>query len=234
LISLTHAQYFFSTERIARYLTAVGGDTQRAVQLYQLNLELSEAFYGPLAVLEIAVRNRLDAVLQVWTGQRNWLQAQQTGFMRHPLLTFTNARTGQIVRNDFLLKSVQKAERKVRPRLTHNRLVAELTFGFWTELFEPTHYRILAGRPLQIFPARPTTAKRVDIFTRLTRVRHFRNRIYHYEPVCFDGATIGLLKARQVHQDLQELCGWLRPELTPVLATLDRIETVCAKIDSLA
>jgi hypothetical protein len=108
LISLTQAHYFFSTERIARYLTAVGGDTQRAVQLYRLNLELSKAFYGSLAVLEIAVRNRLDAVLQVWTGQRNWLQAQQTGFMRHPLLTFTNARTGKIVRNFSCLNQYRK------------------------------------------------------------------------------------------------------------------------------
>lgn len=110
----------FSTERMSRYLTAAQGQPAAAVRLYQANLRLSEALYSPLALLEVALRNQLNAVLQAHFRQSDWLLTQQTGFMRDPRFRFRNPRTGQLVVNDFLLRSVQGAEKKLRagPRTT--------------------------------------------------------------------------------------------------------------------
>ena len=57
-----------SLERFARYVAWAGGDRQRALDLYTLNTQLSEALYTPLQVLELALRNRVHAVLSAAHG----------------------------------------------------------------------------------------------------------------------------------------------------------------------
>ena len=52
-----------SAERFARYLEWRSGDQARALELYALNMQLSEALYTPLQILEITLRNRIHAVL---------------------------------------------------------------------------------------------------------------------------------------------------------------------------
>ena len=53
----------FSPDRLSTYLTAAGGERERALQLYTRNTQLSAAFYGPLQGLEIALRNALHRQL---------------------------------------------------------------------------------------------------------------------------------------------------------------------------
>lgn len=219
----------FSAERMNRYRAASNGHPDLAVQLYHANLRLSETLYSPLALFEVAFRNQLDHALQRHFRQSNWLLSQQTGFMRHPDFQFRN-RNGQLVFNDFLLRSVQGAEKKLRGRATQNALLSELMFGFWTELFDPTTYRILQGAPLAVFGLKPSRVKRVDVFTRLTAVRKLRNRVYHYEPICLQQQVACLTDLRAVHLHIQELSSWLDASLPPILSTFDRFEDTCQEV----
>lgn len=220
----------FSAERMNRYLAAAHGQPDAAVRLYQANLRLSEALYSPLALLEVALRNQLNTALQVHFQQSDWLLTQQTGFMRDRRFQFRNTRTGRLVVNDFLLRSVQGAEKKLRGQATQSALLSELMFGFWTELFDPTPFRVLQGVPLSIFKQKPAAINRVAIFTRLTEVRKLRNRVYHYEPICLRQQTACLTDLRIMHSYVQELSGWLDADLPAIMAPLDQFEAVCQAV----
>ena len=219
----------FSPERMSRYLTAAQQQPDLAVSLYHANLRLSAALYSPLALFEVAFRNQLNRALQSHFGQQDWLLTQQTNFMRHADFRFRN-RNGQLIFNDFLLRSVQGAEKKLRGRATQSALLSELMFGFWTELFDPTPYRILQGAPLAIFALKPATVKRVDVFTRLTAVRKLRNRVYHYEPICLQRQTACLADLRLMHRYVLELSNWLDAGLAGVIGALDTFETTCQAV----
>ncbi len=52
-----------SLERFNRYLAWANGNRSRALGLYALNMRLSEALYTPMQMLEVALRNRIHAVL---------------------------------------------------------------------------------------------------------------------------------------------------------------------------
>ena len=220
----------FSTQRMSRYLGVAAGQPQVAVQLYHANLRLAEALYSPLALLEVALRNRLNEALQSHFQQADWLLTQQAGFMRDPRFQFRHPRTGQLVYNDFLLRSVQGAEKKLRGRATQSALISELMFGFWTELFDPTPFRVLQGKPLAVFGQKPASIRRVDIFTRLTEVRKLRNRVYHYEPICLQQQTACLTDLRGIHRSIRELSGWLDADLPAIMQPLDRVEEVCQAV----
>lgn len=219
----------FSPERMRRYLVAAHQQPALAVQLYHANLRLSEALYSPLALFEVAFRNQLNTALQLHFQQPDWLLTQQTSFMRHPGFQFRNGR-GQLVVNDFLLRSVQGAEKKLRGRATQSALLSELMFGFWTELFDPTPYRILQGAPLTVFKLKPGSVKRVDIFTRLTAVRKLRNRVYHYEPICLQQQSACLTDLRLIHGYIQQLSSWLSADLASILNIIDTFEETCQAI----
>jgi hypothetical protein len=51
-------------ERMASYLEATGGRADRALRLYIWNVEVSAAFWRPLHLLEIGLRNAIDAQMR--------------------------------------------------------------------------------------------------------------------------------------------------------------------------
>lgn len=129
--------------------------------------------------------------------------------MVHPTLTFRNKRTGKTETNDFLLKAVRGEERKLGNKgitITSGRIIAEQAFGFWTELFENHHYKILKGRPIKAFSNLPSGISHTRVLAELTKVRRFRNRINHNEPVCFVNSAIDLTVTQAVYISIQTCC----------------------------
>ena len=66
----------FSEQRLATYLRATNQDKQQALELYKLNLRLSEALYPLLCVFEITLRNRISSVLVKHYGH-NWFEGHE-------------------------------------------------------------------------------------------------------------------------------------------------------------
>ena len=70
-----------SMERFARCVAWAAGDHERALRLYTLNTQLSEALYAPLQALELSLRNRIHSVMAGSYGER-WFDTD--GLMRAP------------------------------------------------------------------------------------------------------------------------------------------------------
>lgn len=229
-------ELYFSQARSQRYLQATGNDSQRAIHLYKSNLSIAQAFHPLLGVTEVVIRNLLDAKLQAYFGDTEWITNQKNGFMSHASLTYIDKRTGKKETNNYLKNEVRKAEKRLSKSgitITSGRIIAEQTFGFWTDLFEVHHYRLLGGRPIQIFSALPSGYGRKNVLNELHSIRKFRNRINHNEPICFLGNNIDFTYAQAVHQSILNILTWVDPELIAFVADLNSVNQLITNTSSI-
>jgi hypothetical protein len=120
---------------MGRYLAACNNNSKRAMTLYRKNLQLSQELFTIISCFEIALRNSIDQHYLTIHGN-NWLrQAASTCGM------FDNQRCRLTADN------INEAIQKLNANYTHNKLVAELGFGFWRYMFAP-HQFLLAGQSL--------------------------------------------------------------------------------------
>lgn len=148
-------------ERLRPYLRATAQDLPKALALYEQNVALSEALYGLLHWLEVAVRNAVHDALTAGYRTPAW-------YDKAPFSPYWQAE---------VVKAKQKASN------VPGKVVAELTFGFWVELTSRPNQNILwLGHGLRnAFPH--TTLQRDQIHTRLKIIQRLRNRISHHERV---------------------------------------------------
>ena len=128
----------------------------------------------------------------------------------------------------FLRESIQKAEDTIHRKggsISAGKVIAEQSFGFWTSLFETHHYRLIGGSPIHSFPYKPAHVNRNAINQHLDRLRKFRNRIYHNEPICFNGLSIDFSKAQENHNQICLLLEWIDPSLTAYVQNFDGIQS---------
>jgi hypothetical protein len=223
---------YFSGARVSRYLLATSNSTSGAVKLYKANLKTAQAFHPLLGVFEVILRNRLNDVLTSHFTDPDWIINQKAGFMSDPSLIFTYKRTGQQKTNDFLKREIIKAEKrlqKTRTPITSGKIIAEQTLGFWTDLFEVHHYRLLRGKPIQIFKSLPAGHGRKEVNDELDKVRRFRNRINHNEPICFDGNNIDFTETLEVHKSITNLLTWIDPEIIKLISDMDKVKKTIDK-----
>jgi len=161
-----------SASRLNKYLAACNNDKMRAMVLYRWNINLSQEFSGILCLFEVALRNAINIHYKNTLGDSDWLRTEANRIP--PAL---NQKMVDTINNEII---------KLSRRYTHDRLVASLSFGTWTSLFTKQHYRGLGYNLLNIFPARITGTKQKDVYKELDRIREFRNRIAHHEPICFN------------------------------------------------
>lgn len=218
------ARLYLSSQRIDRYLLAAGNNKIKAIKLYKANLTIAQAFHPLLGVLEVILRNRINTILSAHFTDPNWIITQKAGFMNDPSLIHADRRTGRTVINDFLRSSVQKAEHRFKRRgipITNGKIIAEQSFGFWTDLFEVHHYRLLSGRPIQIFEYLPSGHGRRAACERLNKIRQLRNRINHNEPICFIGNNSDFTYVEDVYTAIKEIMSWIDPEIISWTTNID-------------
>lgn len=157
-----------SRDRFGTYLGWAGGDRNRAVDLYTLNAQLSESLYTPLHVLEVALRNRIHAVMTAAHGEA-WFDMAE-----HQL---------NPVQADMLAKARAELAEK-RKEETPGRMVASLTFGFWTAMLG-REYETLWQTTLKDIARREDGKglRRKDFTRSLGAIRTLRNRLAHHETV---------------------------------------------------
>lgn len=161
-----------SEARFARYLNAVGGNEQAAVNLYHWNTELSKALYPSLQMWEVALRNRLNSFL-CWKFKPNWPFDQERALRQ--LTNNERRKVEEAIFRQRQLRSIKK--------VSVGAVVADLSIGFWVALLHssydvPFKWRFNLPR---IFPrealVRPTASKMCDGLLIL------RNRVAHHEPI---------------------------------------------------
>jgi hypothetical protein len=198
--------HLLSPERLGPYLLAANGVLGNALALYEHNQALSEALYIPLQNLEVGLRNSLHCMLTQEFGE-GW---------------FSSA----IVRKPSHTKAILEAKAKLqRAGKTPDpgRVVAELSFGFWTGFFDACYDQSLWHRHLRsVFTgassSQPLTRK---LFSgRLEAIRRLRNRVFHHEPI------LRIAQLAHTHQDIQFIMEMLGRDLQAWNVIHDRFPMV--------
>ncbi len=218
---------YISTPRIGRYLQATGNSKPKAIKLYKANLNVSQAFLPVIAILEVSLRNRINTILTGHFSDPDWIINQKNGFMIDPSLTHHDKRTGKMIKNRYLKGEVERAEKRIVKSgiaVTSGKIISEQTFGFWTDLYEVHHYKILLGRPIQIFTNLPAAHGRKEVNDALNKIRMFRNRLYHNEPICFNGANKDFQNAEDIHTLVLSILSWVDLDLIKWIRDIDGVQ----------
>ena len=174
-----------SSDRFETYRNWACRDDTLAIRLYSFNVKLSAALYGPLHMLEVALRNVADRQLTTAHGA-NWPDAA--------VILKSGYQQGCVVK-------ARTALRRDGKGATHSQLVAELNFGFWSSLAgRESHHLWSTLRP--IFQEKGI--QRSAIAQQLRDLRLLRNRIAHYEPVL-------ALPLAERYASITNLTAWLSP-----------------------
>jgi hypothetical protein len=173
---------------------------------YILNSEISKSLYIPLQNLEIALRNSIHNTLTSYYKTSEWYEIE-----------------------DFLLpnelKKISEAKNKImraKKELTADRVISELSFGFWTSLFSKAYdQKIWNKHTKQMFPnmLKKDRNRRV-LSSKINTIRYFRNRIFHFEQI-FDKQNLS-----EVHLNIFEIIKWLNLALFEITKELDEFNSV--------
>ena len=174
---------------------------------YVWNIALCESLYPALQGLEVSLRNTIHDAATA---------AYRTEFW------FDDSRAIPHLRE-------QNAVRKAKETLAHDhkpheagRVVAELSFGFWTSLFDVRYEQILWPHLLKaVFPSMPRHIRtRKTLSKRLHRIRHLRNRVFHHESIWHWRDLV------QQHTELCEAIAWINPAMLEMIKVLDRFAEI--------
>ncbi|KQO64432.1 Abi family protein [Curtobacterium sp. Leaf261] len=174
-----------SPARFDRYLRAAGHDRDRARRLYEWNARLSGAFLHDLSHLEIGLRNAYDRALQgaVVRGEAHWTEPRTATALfpvdvRHHRNGGTARDVNAIARRR-IAEAVDRARTPDHAQPLPGKVVAELTFGFWTMLTSDRLERTVWRPYLHL--AYESGTRRDGVRDALEDLRRFRNRVAHHE-----------------------------------------------------
>ena len=174
-----------SPARLSTYENYVGGDTDKALNLYLWNANISGSFLPCLHICEVSMRNAVSEALtnvhgSDWPWKQRFLQS----------LPNPGGHSYSPRKN---LESVSPKHKTV------GKVIPEMNFVFWQTLFTRRHDdRIWNSQLKSILPFLPAGEikdLRKDIYEDLEAVRKLRNRIAHHEPIF----------TRNLHDDLNKI-----------------------------
>ncbi len=156
---------------IEKYISEARFSKYKNLDEYEENLFFSKKSYIPLSILEVALRNAIDNLL-----------TQKVGEQWHEDASFLT-RDSQ-----FKVQQVKEMLQKRRESTSREKIIAELSFGFWVNLFKKPYDKKLRIKDLKkVFPNLPSKQEKLMnrevIYRELNHIRNFRNRVFHYEKV---------------------------------------------------
>jgi hypothetical protein len=203
-----------SQPRFSRYLYACCNNKRQALKLYRDNILLSQKMYAIIGVLEIILRNSID---------RHFISKKGNNWLANAVLPggYLDASGCEDAYH-----AIQEAIHKLGSTYTHDKLITKLSFGFWTYQFATKEYAASGSTLLEIFPNRSFGIKQKIVFKNLMKINDIRNRIAHYEPICFDKNTgaISTLFAERRYQLILELLHWLGCNPRKILYGIDGVQ----------
>ena len=173
---------------------------------YAWNMTLSENLYTPLQCLEVSLRNSIHDAATAYFKTDTWFDIPS---VLHPPE----------------INKVQEAKSTIlkgKKPLDAGRIIPELTFGFWTSLFDVRYEKVLWPWLLKpVVPSMPRQLRiRKNLSKRLNRIRTLRNRIFHHEPIWH------WHDLQSQHDDIVEAIAWVSPTMKAFVEPFDRFESV--------
>lgn len=169
--------------RFRRYLDETQDDPSSALQLYIWNSKASQAFYLPLQLWEICLRNRLNDFL-CWKYGERW-----------PYDEYKAVRQLKGNAQSSLRDTIDKQTRLRGAAPSTDSIVADLSAGFWVQLLGQGYANSFVWRynlP-RVFPTHANSLWRLpysgfDVSKPHSLCEHvlkLRNRVAHHEPLAW-------------------------------------------------
>jgi len=201
-----------SIERLEPYLRHHSNNFDTAILHYKANIEISEAFYPLLSILEIGLRNNIDYQLKRKFNDICWYE--------NPVFIKIVSR--------FQIDNVSEARNKIlrkKKQISSGKIISELSFGFWTSLLDSKFEKTLWKNIRFAFPSCPKNLRqRKNMSSKFNGVRKFRNRIFHHESVSWNIAALINYK-----NEIIEGIDWLDMNLLKWSTDIFRVEEVIEK-----
>lgn len=173
---MNNLQNFISKERLNKYLLISSNNINIAMELYKINLEISNSLYIPLSYFEIFLRNFCNDKLKKELGEY-WFESN--------ILYGNNIKKGQWAIDEItkVKNKIKKSKKDKEIMLTNGDIISNLELSFWSNLFCSNYENHIWSPYLkQIFIG----FERKKLFKDIDGIRKLRNRIFHYEPIIFD------------------------------------------------
>lgn len=175
---------------------------------YMFNERVSKEIRYVLAQFEVILRNKVD---QAYSNQfgKNWIDGSSVHFEKEEE------------------RSIEEAKRRLRKNnktIIHSRLVAKLSFGFWTRLFNSPYNRNTSRFKDQIFPRNSTKFVKTpltmgDIRDKLINLNKIRNKVSHQEFILDSKYEIA-----KIHQDCIDLMNLMNKSYYSIFAQHDHFK----------
>jgi len=207
--SLPGLEGLISEARFARYLNRYQGDRALALRLYTWNLAVCSALWGPINVIEVAVRNAIHDRLVERTNRGDWWNDAHVRLCRHEQEAIDSAITTLV--------------RRGTTEPSSDQVVAATSFGLWVGLtsagiardrlydYETTLWQ---PRLQHAFPNRGER-RRKYVHAKLNEIRVLRNRIAHHEPIYRSPLPA-------LYDDILEIAAMIHPDAHEFIATYGR------------
>jgi hypothetical protein len=203
-MNVTELEKLLSVKRLGTYYNLFPANKEKAIEYYRLNMQLSASLYPLLSNLEITLRNAVHNSFTIHFKSTDWFSQ---------------------LRQPELFDQVNVAKRKIltaHNNVADDKVVAELTLGFWTTLFNKQYAKDLWKPLMHAFPLLNAPDKKRDkISYKLNQVRKFRNRIFHYEPVCNN-----LTALATNHNNVLEILNWINADIVSWTKQIDHFDNL--------
>lgn len=167
----------YSVERLKSFAYSESDTIREIIVNYKNNVQISQSVYPELCTLEIILRNSIDSILRKYISE-TWIEDE---INCHTWLDDNEYKTLLKAYND------TKDECKLKSKdFTIGKVVANLNFGFWTNLCVKQYNAKIWNKPkcfYGVFPNYPYKLSINVIAKKLYTIRRFRNRVFHYEKI---------------------------------------------------
>lgn len=250
---------YISTERLDIYSKILKVDEKDKQYCYQWNKELTASIVPLLQCLEVSLRNSINNAIKnhpptgcggLYRTDSQWIYElprylgdktyirQNKRYQKDSAGNIILDKNGKIKYKNMIWeeKEVKKTVQRILKSgksLTPERVISEMTFGFWVCLLgnnynEPRNKTLLWPELTnEVFPDLPSGLNISDVEKRIKKINEFRNRVSHHEavwkfhyetngitdyskPVYGINASLNLLK--KTYEDILEVLGWISHE----------------------
>lgn len=188
---------------------------------------LSAALHPLVGVLEVVLRNAIHHSLSLQCSKSAlqsyaWYDKSQHGSL--------SLKGKSLVKVEELLYSDPTGPNRLRrnPQPAPDKVVSELTFGFWPNVMESLNQNTAPRTFFEVFKHHPNSKpkhwsfepNRAPVVLRMKQLQSLRNRVCHFEAIwkphwlnhpCPNWSH-SLVGIRALHKDVSELLSWCAPE----------------------
>jgi hypothetical protein len=196
----------YSEERLSSFAYSDIDTIKNIVENYGNNMIISQSLYPELCTLEIILRNSIDNILRKYISE-TWIEDE---INNNVWLDSSEYET--------LLKAYKSAKEECfaeKKQFTIGKVVANLNFGFWTNLCVKKYNSKIWNKPkcfYGVFPRYTYEPSITIIAKKLYTIRRFRNRIFHYEKIFkYPEKTLNL------YNDILEMLSYLQNDDLEIL-----------------